>query len=103
MIKMGDMKETFELMQLLCEGHAHDLQEMLRHQPNCQGSVNLIQDGIDLLIMQVESAGVLRRMDEEELLCTQVCRCTLSHPPEPSSLPPREPPPHTHTLRHTPH
>ena len=39
---------------------------MLRHQPNSQGSVNLIQDCIDLLIMEVESAGVLRRGPEED-------------------------------------
>ena len=66
-LKVEDMIETCRLLQLLCEGHALDLQETLRHQPNSQGSVNLIQDAIDLLIMEVESAGVLRRMDHFEL------------------------------------
>uniref|UniRef100_A0A7S2GQQ6 RyR/IP3R Homology associated domain-containing protein n=1 Tax=Octactis speculum TaxID=3111310 RepID=A0A7S2GQQ6_9STRA len=65
--KFHDTIETCNLLQLLCEGHNFQLQNLMRVQPHCQRSINLMGEVISLLILQVESAGVLRRLDKDDL------------------------------------
>lgn len=47
-----DLPETYMLLQFLqlfCEGHNHDAQDLIREQPNNQTSINLLDDFVALL------------------------------------------------------
>ena len=52
-ILFQDLQQSWRLLQLMCEGHNHQMQTLLRAQPNSQVSINLIQDGVDMLMLQV--------------------------------------------------
>ena len=42
-ILFQDLQQSWRLLQLMCEGHNRDMQNLLRAQPNSQVSINLIQ------------------------------------------------------------
>ena len=70
-----EMIQTFRFIQLMCEGHTLEMQNLMRSQDKHGStvSINLLLQAIDILTLQVESSAILRRFDEKDLEATEAC------------------------------
>ena len=59
--------QTFLIMQMLCEGHNLDGQDIIRTQPEHSGSVNIVEAATEVLMLLCDSAAALRKMEEAEV------------------------------------
>ena len=63
----ASLRRTCRLLQMLCEGHNLEGQDILRSQPLRGSSVNLVSDAAQLLILLCDTSAALRRMEEAEV------------------------------------
>lgn len=68
---------TFEFIRLLCEGHSLMMQHLIREQPTCQRTVNLLQETSHLLGLQIGGSLDCRRMDEVAMECVSAALALL--------------------------
>ena len=70
-----ELIQTLKFMQLMCEGHTLDMQNLMRtqHIHGSAVSINLLAQSIDLLSVMVESSATLRRFDEMDVNAAEAC------------------------------
>ena len=59
--------QTYQMLKEFCEGHNLACQNMLRDQPMHQGTVNVVQIAVDLMVFLADDVAALKMMEDLEV------------------------------------